>query len=629
MGVMDYQDSYVTELDEADLYHSRDMLNQLRREVDRRLERFAARSLQAMGDKLGARQLILGIEQGDREVIHARLTRNNGGWDFVVDDSFRFYSRAASRRNGRTRFVLRSRFFYQLTLPHRWSGTLLIDFPGITFLNKEKDSTIKHDLNELSREFTILLMDRNLARLESCLNDEKNVTETLRAFVASLSKELYCLSSISIAMRQSYNVEAVLTKVLEKTLPILQAKLGVIYFPETDQCVTFHSSRSKHERPEAPWFRSYFQDKMRTLEQSADGNWLSCRAVNGHPDFPSELKDHLSQERIESVLEFSLRYHDDFLGLGLLGLQHNQDRPAGSRLLMIVLNMIGLFLEHITLMTDLERQVKLISQQKLDMEKKQRFLMDHVGGERSKDRVRRSPTMDHLIDEIERSRNMTLLAELASGVAHQIRNPLSNLVYGLHLLKQPNITENEKSELIETVTERVETINRMINEFINYTRIPDLKLRSESINEVIEGTLSSFNGWSQLANIDMSASYDADLGATKMDSFLMSQTFHNLIKNSMEAMHSNGSLRVYTRKLKTRHGPDPQEFAEIVFEDSGPGVAVADIDKIMKPFYSRKEGGLGLGLALVDHIIRAHGGAITVENCIEGGLRTKIYLPMR
>jgi signal transduction histidine kinase len=368
---------------------------------------------------------------------------------------------------------------------------------------------------------------------------------------------------------------------------------------------------------------------MRILEESSDGSWLSCRSVDGHPDFPDELKDHLSRERVESVMEFSLRYHDDFLGLGLLGLQQNQDRPAGTRLLMIVLNMIGLFLEHITLMTDLERQVKLISRQKLDMEKKQRFLMDHVGGERSKDRVKRSPTMDHLIEEIERSRNMALLAELASGVAHQIRNPLSNLVYGLHLLKQPNITEDEKSELIETVTERVETINRMINEFINYTRIPDLKLHPDSINDVLKDTLNSFNGWFQLANVDLSISFDSDLGATKMDSFLMSQTFYNLIKNSLEAMHSNGSLRVFTRRLKMRHGPDPQEFAEIVFEDSGPGVAVEDIDKIMKPFYSKKEGGLGLGLALVDHIVRAHGGAMTVENCSDRGLRTKIYLPMR
>ncbi|MDQ7782571.1 MAG: ATP-binding protein [Desulfomonilaceae bacterium] len=626
---MDYEDSYVTELEEASVYRSQDMLNQLRREVDRRLERFSARSLQSLGEKLGARRLILGIEDGDREVIHARLTRNDGGWDFAVDDSFRFCSRAASRRNRKPTFVLRSRFNYQLTLPHRWSGTLLIEYPGITFLSSEKDSTIRHELMEFSREVTILLMDRNLARLESCLNEEKKLTETLRAFVASLSKELYCLSSISIAMRQSYNVEAVLTKVLEKTLPILKAKLGVIYFPETGQCVTFHSSRSTLGRMEAPWFRDYFRSKMRLLCESSEGSWLSCRSVNGHPDFPGELKDHLSRERVESVMEFSLRYHDDFLGLGLLGLQQNEDRPAGTRLLMIVLNMIGLFLEHITLMTDLERQVKLISRQKLDMEKKQRFLIDHVGGERGKDRVKRSPTMDHLIEEIERSRNMMLLAELASGVAHQIRNPLGNLVYGLHLLRQPNITENEKNELIETVTERVETINRMINEFINYTRIPDLKFSRESINDVLKGTLDSFNGWFQLADIDLSASLDADLGATKMDSFLMSQTFHNIIKNSLEAMHSCGSLRVLTRRLKMRHCPDPQEFAEIVFEDSGPGVAEENIDKIMKPFYSKKDGGLGLGLALVDHIVRAHGGALTVENCSEGGLRTRIYLPMR
>jgi signal transduction histidine kinase len=98
----------------------------------------------------------------------------------------------------------------------------------------------------------------------------------------------------------------------------------------------------------------------------------------------------------------------------------------------------------------------------------------------------------------------------------------------------------------------------------------------------------------------------------------------------MEAMRDHGNLWVSTRKLKIRHGPEPHlEFAEIVFEDDGPGMGAEEIDKALNPFYSKKEDGLGLGLPLVEHIVRAHGGALTLENRSTGGVKVMLYLPIR
>lgn len=625
---MEYENSFLTEVEGTASYRSQEMFDQLRREADRRLERYVAIALQRLGEQIGAKNFIIEVKEGDSSVIRARLTRNHH-WDLVVDDSHRHYRRPSAERKVKPVYLFRSRFLYQLNLPHRWSGTLTIEYPGITILTPERDAHIRNELREFSREVAVLLMNRNTARLESCLNEEKRLAESLRALVASLSKELYCLSSISLAMRPSYNVGAVLTKVLETALPVLRAKLGVIYFHGTGQCIALYSSRSRQGRRDVPWFRDYFQNKVRLLKTPPNPGWFSVRPVCNHPDFPPELKGHLASDRIESVVEFSLGSDGNFVALGFLGLQENQERPSGTRLLMTILNMVGLFLEHMSLMTELEREVKLVSQQKLEMEKEQKFLMDRMGDQLSPDKHTRSLTKDRFLNEMERSRNMTLLAELASGVAHQIRNPLSNLVYGLHLLKQPGMSEKEKQELIETVTERVETINRMINQFINYTRIPELKLSPEGINDVLNSTVCSFSKWFELAEVELTTRFDPDLGSTKIDLFLMSQTFHNIIKNALEAMHSKGRLYISTRKLKVRHSPDSQEFAEILFEDNGPGVPPEDIDKVMKPFYSKKEGGLGLGLALVDHIVRAHGGGITLENRGGGGLRLRLYLPLR
>ncbi|HMK34759.1 MAG TPA: ATP-binding protein [Desulfomonilaceae bacterium] len=609
-----------------------DLYRNLEEEAETRLETYGTRVLQQLGDWLGAHRLILYIRDNDQErrVLLAKLTRNHNAWHLETEGPEIHPERPSAKRRSKPIFTLKSQFNYSLNLPHRWMGMLTLEYLGISCLSHQEHAAIDEILKSFSQHVTLVLMERNLADLQNRLNQEKKVTEDLRSLVSNLSKELYCLSSISNAIGQSYNVEGVLTGVLETILPLLRASLGVIYFPETRQCVTFQSPRSKPKRREDPWFKYYFETEMSSPARSSGRNSFSIQSVADHPRFPVGLRSHLVSQGIESVLEFSLCHQNELLGMGFLGLQQNREQPADTRLLMITLNMIGLFLEHISLMGDLERQVKLISKEKLDMEKKQRFLIDNMGRPFAQNNAKRSPTTDRLLDEIERSRNMALLAELASGIAHQIRNPLSNLVYGLHLLQQDEITEHEKKELFQTVTERVELMNRMISDFIRYTRIPELRLTVESINDILKNTLRLFSGWTALADVELSTSFDPDLPCTKVDLFLLNQAFQNVIKNAMEAMRDHGTLWVSTRKLKIRHGPEPHlEFAEIVFEDDGPGIAEEDIDKALKPFYSKKEGGLGLGLPLVEHIVRVHGGAVTLENGSNGGVRVMIYLPIR
>jgi signal transduction histidine kinase len=613
-------------------YETENRYGDLEGEAESRLETYTVRILEELGHLLGASSLILCIHDSDqdRRVLRAKLTHSQGKWIVETDGPDLFRKCPSAGRRPKPHFVLKSQFYYYLDLPHRWLGMLTLEFSGIRFLAERQHSPIGNALRDLSQHLTVVLMERSLARLQNRLNEEKKVTEDLRVLASNLSKELYCLSSISNAIGQSYNVEGVLTGVLETILPLLRASLGVIYFPETRQCVTFQSPRSKPKRSEEPWLRYYSETKMNFPPESSDSNLFIAQAVVSHPRFSDSLKEHLTSQGIESVLEFSLHHHKELVGLGCLGLERGQDQPADTRLLMITLNMIGLFLEHISLMGDLERRVKLVSEEKLDIEKKQRFLIDNVGRPFASNNTKRSATTDRLLDEIERSRNAALLAQLAAGIAHQLRNPLSNLVYGLHLLQQDNVSEAEKKQLFQTVTERVELINRMISDFINYVRMPDLKLSPESINEILEHTLNLFKGWMQLADVELLTSFDPELPVTRVDIFLLNQAFQNVVKNAMEAMVEHGTLWVSTRKLKIRHGPEPHlEFAEIVFEDNGPGLAGDDVEKALIPFYSKKGGGVGLGLPLVEHIVRVHGGAVTLENRSTGGVKVMIYLPIR
>jgi len=235
-----------------------------------------------------------------------------------------------------------------------------------------------------------------------------------------------------------------------------------------------------------------------------------------------------------------------------------------------------------------------------------------------------------VLNEIDQSRKMAFLGELASGVAHQIRNPLNNLLGAMHLIKDDETPEEERRKLFGQLTERVETINRMISEFIYYTHISELNRTSEDINTVLKNSLGSFKSLTDQSNVKLITSFALQLPAISLDLYLMNQVFHNIIKNALEAMNNVGQLRVSVQGLKTKHGPKPSlEFVEITFQDTGPGIPKEDLQKVLNPFYSKKSDGIGLGLSIVKHVVRVHGGATQIKSQLGLFTKVKIYLPVR
>ncbi len=235
-----------------------------------------------------------------------------------------------------------------------------------------------------------------------------------------------------------------------------------------------------------------------------------------------------------------------------------------------------------------------------------------------------------VLNEIEQSRKTAFVGELAAGVAHQIRNPLNNLLGAMHLIKDDETPEEERRKLFGQLTERIETINRMISEFIYYTQITELNRTSEDINTVLKNSLCSFKRLTDQSNVKLITSFALQLPAISLDLYLMNQVFHNIIKNALEAMNNVGQLRVSVQRLKTKHGPKPSlEFVEITFQDTGPGIPKEDLQKVLNPFYSKKSDGIGLGLSIVKHVVRVHGGATQIKSQLGLFTKVKIYLPIR
>lgn len=606
------------------------------------LETFSSQALQWIGELVGARIVTLHTQDvmQDSRVIHATLSRKGKGWNFTVDDTDLYYG-PPQRQRPHPAYLLHSYFCFNLDLSSRWSGTLLVEYPGIIIMSVRQRQILRALLSELSDSLYLVLINQKLKELETEGQEKERINQELRQSITDLSKEAYCVSSVITGLTQSVNIVKIFTRILGSTLPLLKAKLGDVYFPETDQCITLKAVGSQYfyaehdhalgrRHSQESCLKEYFENKFSQLEKMPKGVSFNLLSIED-PSFSVFLKRRFKSLGILSVFEFSLCSGAEVLGLGIIGFGEIHVQADKSRLFMITLNMTNLFMENIFLMRDLENQVKLKSQEILGMEKEQRFLFDHGTRPFSLSKGSQPIPSEQILEEIDRSQKAVFLGELASGVAHQIRNPLNNLVAVLHLLKNADsVGEQDRGPLLDQVTERVETIHQMINKFIHYTRIPELNFTSESINGVLKNTLQAFKGWTDLAQVEVITSFDPNLLMTKLDLYLMDQVYHNIIKNALEAMYSHGQLQVFTRKLEIKHGPAPRlEFAEIVFQDSGPGIPQEDIGKVFNPFFSRKKDGIGLGLAIVDHVVGLHGGGVRIENQPDQGTCVTIYLPIR
>lgn len=611
------------------------------------VEEFSERTLQLIGELIGARSVILYIQDNrkDTKVIHAIMTRKGKfGWIMKVDDSDAFSHKNHTRRRQFPRYILKSCFGFTLALPKRWSGVLLVEYPGVKIVSQGQHQILEHVLNELAEGLHIVLMSQEVKNLESLLREREQANQELQKNMTDLTKEAYCVSSVITGLTQSIHVSEIFKRILNDTLPLLKPVSGHVYFPSSSEYINFKSSGSQyqffdHGHPSSPLYlkdtrlpclRAYFEKKLASFSgnnKDVSFNYLSL----DDPSFSSLMRKWLQSLEIRSVLEFTLCSGNEVFVFGLIGFKQEAVGTNKSRLFKITLNMTSLFMENIALMKDLERQVKKKSRELLDMEKEQRFVLEQVGRPFPLSSTDLSAGSEQILEEIDHSQRAVFLGELASGVAHQIRNPLNHLVGVLHLIKNRDTVGVEETEqLLQEVTGRVETIHRMINKFIHYTRIPELNLTSESINDVLKNSLRGFRGQIKQASVEVDTEFDDRLSTTKIDLYLMDQVYHNIIKNALDAIGKNGRLMITTKKLAVKHGPYPRlEFVDVQFQDDGPGIPEEDISKVLLPFFSRKEDGIGLGLAIVNHVVGLHGGAVQVKNRPNSGANVRLCLPIR
>ncbi len=226
--------------------------------------------------------------------------------------------------------------------------------------------------------------------------------------------------------------------------------------------------------------------------------------------------------------------------------------------------------------------------------------------------------------EVIESERVNAITMLAAGVAHELGNPINNLNIHLQLMerdarKLPEKAKRQLEESIEVAREEVQRLDTIIHEFLQAIRptVPDL--RPVNLEKLVRDTGELLQREVSNQNILVELDFESDLPAIQGDEGQLKQVFYNLIKNALQAMAEKGILTVEGRQ----EGP----WVSLSFRDNGEGILMEDIPQVMQPFYTTKKRGTGLGLMIVQRIVREHGGQLEIESNRGQGTTVRIKLP--
>ena len=225
--------------------------------------------------------------------------------------------------------------------------------------------------------------------------------------------------------------------------------------------------------------------------------------------------------------------------------------------------------------------------------------------------------------DLEKSRNMALIGEMAAGWAHEVRNPLAAITGSLELLKQGMDLEGTNKRLMEIVLRSKDQLETFVRDFLLLARPVPVNRESVNINRIIEEILESLKvnkDWIHQIKIRTTFCDDAKAFANKEQ---VRQIIYNLMLNAVQSMEKDGILSIATSKVLRIDG---HEYTEIMISDTGCGIAEEDLEKIFEPFFTKKEKGTGLGLSIVNHIIEGYNGKINVESVIDQGTICRVWL---
>ncbi|MBI3854112.1 MAG: hypothetical protein HY293_00310 [Planctomycetes bacterium] len=231
-----------------------------------------------------------------------------------------------------------------------------------------------------------------------------------------------------------------------------------------------------------------------------------------------------------------------------------------------------------------------------------------------------------LYEQAQRRERLALIGTMAAGVAHEIRNPLAS-IKGAAQFVQKDLEgtpgKEDAKEYLKLLVGEVDRLNGVVESFLTYARPIDPRRQDIALDGFLRDLLR-LHAASLPPSIKVETSFDPELPMVRADPALLTMAVTNVVRNAAEVMPEGGTLRVRTSGVASAL----RSWAAIEIEDSGPGIARGDAERIFQPFYTTKAKGTGLGLAIALRVLEAHGGDISVENLEPHGCRFTFLLPL-
>jgi two-component system, sporulation sensor kinase A len=221
--------------------------------------------------------------------------------------------------------------------------------------------------------------------------------------------------------------------------------------------------------------------------------------------------------------------------------------------------------------------------------------------------------------KIKDAEKLSLVGELAAGIAHEIRNPLTSLRGFVQMYQDEDI--HGKHDLRhEVMLAEIDRINEIVSELLVLAKPGNETYELGSVIEKLNHVITLFEGQASLHNILIKKELDSDLPSIYCHSSLK-QVFINVLKNAIESMPHGGQVLIKVKKIDAQ--------IQIHFIDQGYGIPQHQLEKIFQPFYTTKETGTGLGLMVSQRIIQNHKGKMRIESETGKGTIVEIILPVR
>jgi signal transduction histidine kinase len=223
-------------------------------------------------------------------------------------------------------------------------------------------------------------------------------------------------------------------------------------------------------------------------------------------------------------------------------------------------------------------------------------------------------------DNLVRATKLAVVGEMAATMAHEVRTPLGIMRSSAQMLQREPCLSETGREMLDFILSENDRLNRLISSLLDCARPRQLNFKPHGLHAIAKRVVDLLGIQAQRKDIRLSCEFEAGDDRLRCDEEQILQVLLNLVLNAIQILGPGGEVTLRTF--------DTDQGLVLNVDDNGPGIAESERLKVFDPFFTQREGGIGLGLTVVQQIIRAHGAEITV--CASGrscGARLHIFFP--